>query len=67
MIFLVAAKVVLSDFAANLGDQNAKEIIAYFRFYIKNNHFPETIKTKEHNLFRILAPKIGVPWSGQNS
>ena len=47
MIFLVAAKVVLSDFAAALGDQNAKEIIANFRFLIKKIHFLETMKTKE--------------------
>ena len=46
-MFLVAAKVVLSDFAAVLGDQNAKEIIAYFRFLIKSSHFLETIKIKE--------------------
>ena len=47
LIFLVASKVVWSDFAAVLGDQNAKEIIANFRFLIKKNHFLETMKTKE--------------------
>ena len=38
---------VWTDFATFLGDQNAKEIIAYFRFFIKNSHFLENIKIKE--------------------
>ena len=67
LTFLVASKVVWSDFAAVLGDQNAKEIIAYFRFLIKSSYFLETIKTKPLYASRIRGPKIGGPWSGKNS